>query len=85
MVVGARLAESTNPRLRFSGEMLLSYFLGRIDGRSPHVNLERLIEREAKKMTAADQKNVARRCGAEFSARGAQITRIGEDLERSGK
>jgi hypothetical protein len=85
MVVGARLSESPNPRLRFSGEMLLSYFLGRIDGRSPHVDLEGLIEREAKKMTATDLRNAVRRCGTEFSARGAQITRIGKDLERSGK
>lgn len=85
MVVGARLAESPNPRLRLSGEMLLSYFLGRIDGRSPHIDLEALIEREAKKMTTSDLRNVARRCGTEFSARGAQITRIGKDLERSGK
>lgn len=85
MVVGARLAESPNPRLRFSGEMLLSYFLGRIDGRSPKVDLEALVKREGSEMMASSFRRWAHRCGAEFSARGAEITRIGKDLERSGK
>lgn len=85
MVVGARFAESPDQRLKISGEMLLSYFLGRIDGRSPHVDLESLIAREAGKMTTSDLKDAARRCGTEFSARGVEITHIGKDLARMGK
>lgn len=82
VVVGARVAESPDQRLKSSGQMLLSYFLGRIDGRSPHVKLEALIAQEAAKMTPADFKNAARRCGTEFSARGVEVTQIGKDLAR---
>lgn len=51
ILVGARLSESPDQGQRLSGEMLLTYFLGRIDGRSPSADLETLITREAQKMT----------------------------------
>ena len=80
VVVGARLSGSQ----RQAGAMLLIYFLGRIDGRSPHADLEALVEQEAKKMTASDFSNWTGRCVAEFSARGEQITKIGKSLQLSG-
>jgi hypothetical protein len=80
VVVGARLSGSQ----RQAGTMLLIYFLGRIDGRSPHADLEALVEQEAKKMTASDFSHWTSRCGAEFSARGEQITKIGKSLQLSG-
>ena len=65
--------------------MLAIYFLGRIDGRSPNADLEALLKKTAKKMTAAELRSAASRCGAEFSRRGAEITRIGKTLEQLGK
>lgn len=85
IVVGARLSESADQRQRISGEMLLTYFLGRIDGRSPNADLEAMIGREAQKMTASGFAKAARRCGTEFSARGAEFVRIGKALEQLGK
>lgn len=85
IVVGARISESADPRQRTSGEMLLTYFLGRIDGRSPNVDLETLIVREARRMSPADITRAAHRCGKEFSARGPEMVRIGKALVRSGK
>lgn len=85
IVVGARLSESADQKQRLSGEMLLTYFLGRIDGRSPNADLETMIGREAQKMTPSDFAKAARRCGAEFSARGVEFVRIGKALERLGK
>lgn len=83
MVVGARLSESADQRQRMSGEMLLSYFLGRIDGRSPSADLEVLMKRVGK-ISESDFRRAAKRCGAEFSARGAQIARIGKSLSQLG-
>lgn len=85
IVVGARLSESADQKQRLSGEMLLTYFLGRIDGRSPNADLETMIGREAQKMTPSDFSKAARRCGAEFSARGVEFVRIGKALEGLGK
>ena len=83
MVVGARLSESADRRQRMSGEMLLTYFLGRIDGRSPNADLEALMKRVGK-MSEPDFRRAATRCGTEFSARGAQIVQIGKSLSQLG-
>lgn len=83
MVVGARLLESADQRQRMSGEMLLTYYLGRIDGRSPNVDLEALMKRVGK-MSESNFRRAATRCGTEFSARGAQIVRIGKSLSQLG-
>lgn len=65
--------------------MLAIYFLGRIDGRSPNADLQELLKREAKKMTASEFSGAAGRCGMEFSRRGAEIARVGKTLEQLGK
>ena len=85
ILVGARLSASKDQRQRLSGQELLIYFIGRIDGRTPKINLEALVDGEAERMTAVDLKNAAQRCGRELSAGGAEITRIGESLERLEK
>lgn len=85
LVVGARLASSSDWRERQRGSIMAIYFLGRIDGRSPHVDLQMLLKREAKKMTVAELKRAARRCNVELSARGAEIAQIGKTLEQLGK
>lgn len=85
IVVGARLSASSDQRLKLSAQMLLAYYLGRIDGRSMKIDLDALIQREAENMTSADFRSAARRCGTEFSDRGAEIVRIGKSLTQLGK
>lgn len=82
VLVGARLSASKDQKQRLSAEMLLVYFVGRIAGRSPNIDLEQLVDSEARRMTEADFKNAAVRCGRGLSAGGAEITRIGKSLER---
>lgn len=84
IVVGARLTASSDRKQKQPSQMLLSYFLGRVDGRSPNVDLEALIEQEARRMTPSEFRSAAHRCGTESSARGAQIVRIGKSLARLG-
>ena len=85
LVVGTRLAASSDQRQKLAGTMLAIYFLGRIDGRSPNADLQELLKRDAKKMTASELRGAASRCGTEFSRRGAEITRVGKTLEQLGK
>lgn len=85
LVVGARLASSPDQQQKLTGSMLAIYFLGRIDGRSPTVDLQELLKREAKKLTGSEFGSAASRCGAELSARGAEINRIGKTLEQLEK
>lgn len=85
MVVGARLSASSDPQQRVPGQMIVMYYLGRIDGRSPHADLESLIKDQTRKMTASDLKNAAGRCGKEFSARGEAVVQVGKSLTRPAK
>lgn len=85
LIVGTRPATSSDQRVRLSGEMIAAYFLGRVDSRSSSADLEALLRREATKMTASEFRNAAQRCGTEFAARGAEITRIGKRLEKVGR
>lgn len=80
MVIGARLSASTDPQQKVPGQMILMYYLGRIDGRSPNADLKTLIGTETRKMTATDVQNAASRCGKQFAARGEAIVRIGKSL-----
>lgn len=85
LVVATRLAASSDQRQKLAGTMLAIYFLGRIDGRTPNADLQELLRRGAKRMTASEFRDAASRCGMEFSRRGAEITRIGKTLEQLGK
>lgn len=85
LVIGMRFASSPDQQQKLSGTMLTIYFLGRIDGRTPTVDLQELLVQQVKNMNEAALKNAATRCGAELSTRGVEITRIGHTLEELGK
>jgi hypothetical protein len=59
------------------------YYIGRIDGRVPQVDLEALLVKELSVMTQADLKSEAQRCGASLTARGQEITQIGKKPHRA--
>ena len=52
--------------------------------RSPTLDLQAALVEQAKKMTRADLKSAAVRCGKELSARGAEVTRIGHNISGLG-
>jgi hypothetical protein len=58
----------------------MAYFLGRLDGHAPGLDLEQLIKAETNRMTAADFREEARRCDDEFASKGRQLAKIGHDL-----
>lgn len=65
--------------------MIATYYLGRLSGRSPHSNVERLISLEAQKMTLTEFQVNATRCGNALAAEGRQIQRISMGLFRKEK
>ena len=60
------------------------YFLGRIDGRSPGLDLENAIAAEAADMDEAQQKALLESCGAQLAKRGSEVVAAGERLEARG-
>lgn len=85
MVVGAQLSASSDPHQKVPGQMILMYYLGRIDGRSPNTDLKSLLKNETQKMTTSALQSAASRCGKEFSARGEAIVQIGKSLSKTAK
>jgi hypothetical protein len=84
VIVGMRMIEMTNQTYRASGMMATLYYIGRLDGRTPNLNLENLIFKELKTMTAVDYSAEAKRCGIALTARGQEITKMGKDLVERG-
>jgi hypothetical protein len=85
VVVGLRLSESTNATQQNSGAMLMLYYIGRLDGEAPTVEVEDFLIQEVGKMSASDLDKEARRCGAILEKKGNQITKIGQDMIRRGQ
>ncbi|HMI39914.1 MAG TPA: hypothetical protein VK485_01630 [Sphingomicrobium sp.] len=58
------------------------YFLGRVDGRSPDLDLESAIVAEASSMTDASLKSLLQSCGQLMQERGRAVQGIGERMQK---
>jgi hypothetical protein len=85
VVVGMKLAGTANSSDQSRGLLLTLYYIGRLDGRSPKLDIEHLIIEETRRMADADYASEERRCGAALAEKGHQITEIGKHLVESGK
>ena len=83
VVVALHLISSQVPQQREMGMMAAMYYFGRLDGQSPHANIEHLIANAAAQMTSADLKSDAVRCGRSLQVKGQQITKIGIDISHN--
>ena len=80
VIVGLLLVQKTDANQRSSGQMLSMYYIGRLDGRVPKLDLEELLIREGNSMTESDINSEAIRCGASLRDKGQEIVRIGKDI-----
>ena len=80
VAVGIRSAALPDSRQKSTGLLMALYFIGRLDGRDPKLDLETLLSEQLSKMTAADFAAEATRCGSSLATKGAQITKLGQDL-----
>jgi hypothetical protein len=79
-IVGINFAGMPDASHQTAGTMLSLYYIGRLNGRAPKLNVEDLLIKEIKAMTPADYESEARRCGASLSEKGQEIARIGKDI-----
>jgi hypothetical protein len=85
VVVGMQLSGMANSPQQSRGIVLTWYYIGRLDGRMPKLDIEDLLIKETSKMTASDYASEARRCGASLAEKGQKVTQIGQDLIERGK
>lgn len=84
VIVGALLVQKDATQ-RSTGMMLSMYYIGRLDGRLPKLDLEELLIKEGNRMTASDIGSEAKRCGASLADKGQELTRIGKDIVEKEK
>jgi hypothetical protein len=77
LVVG--FAISSEAAKQAAGTLLSLYYIGRIFGRTPQLDLEALLVKEIRVMTQADLNSEAQRCGVSLTAKGQEITQIGKN------
>ncbi len=78
-------ANSSDPTVKSAAQMGVVYFLGRLDGRTPNLDLTSRAKEEIKTMTDADLKAQIQTCGASFSARGHALDVMGSALDAMNK
>ena len=82
-ILVAQLSGSEDPALRDAGRIGSQYFLGRIDGRAPGLDLEAVMVAEAD-AAIADRKALFPYCGDLMKKRGAEVEAIGNRLAARG-
>jgi hypothetical protein len=79
-----QLAKMDKPEFQQAGMMASLYYIGRLDGRVPDLDLEGALEREFKAMTPPEYGPLLQSCGATMQGRGAKISEIGANLSKKG-
>jgi hypothetical protein len=83
LIVAAMAASSTNPQTRQGGLVSFLYFQGRIEGRSPNLDLGQAIVAEVQRFPRAEFPREGQRCGGILSARGAYLRQLGPRLQQA--
>lgn len=81
VAVGLRAGELPDSRQKSTGLLMALYFIGRLDGRNPKLDLQTLVIAQLAKMSSADFDSEAVRCGNDLTTKGQQITKIGQALQ----
>jgi len=81
VAVGIRAAVMPDSHQKSTGTLLVLYYLGRLDGREPTLDIEKLLTEQIRHMTDADYANEGARCQKDLTTKGAQITHLGEALQ----
>ena len=85
VVVGMKIGSSGNSTQQSAAMMTVLYYIGRIDGREPALDIEVMLAKEFVKMTPADFRREATRCGGHLTEKGKEITKMGEDMTELGR
>jgi hypothetical protein len=82
-IVSLQMITAADPTQKIAGTMAHSYWLGKIDGRAPQLDLEASVLAALPAMANQDLFWAeAVRCGQEMIKRGQAETEIGKDIQR---
>ena len=81
LVVGYALSGSEQETHKSAAVPFSLYYLGRVDGRSPAIDLGKRLGDLATSMTSDDLKADAARCGADYQRRASALQAAGKTLQ----
>jgi hypothetical protein len=79
------LADTDDPAVKQAAAAGTLYFLGRLDGRSPNLDIETAVAAEMRGMTEAEIRSLLKSCGDTIKGRGDYLIAIGKALEKLDK
>jgi hypothetical protein len=83
LVVGLAMSQSSNQGQASAAPLVSLYYLGKIDGRDPNLDLERNLGQLSRSMTQADIRSAAARCSVELEKRSESLRAIAARLQAS--
>jgi len=84
-IVALQMISSQNSNTQMAAFMAHGYWLGRLDGRAPDMDIEAQVIAEIPNMTKPEFFQAeAARCGQVMIARGQAETKMGEDMKKRG-
>ncbi|HKD46984.1 MAG TPA: hypothetical protein VKB67_04820 [Rhizomicrobium sp.] len=81
-IVYMQMGSSKEPGVQSAGIMGTLYFMGKLDGRNPDLDLENAILTEIPKLRGGVFNDEAARCQSELQARGQAETAMGKDMQQ---
>ncbi|HYM18762.1 MAG TPA: hypothetical protein VEU06_09380 [Micropepsaceae bacterium] len=85
LIASLSSGNSNDETVKTAGFLASLYYLGRLDGGAPNLDLESRMIAEIDKMTPEDVRSEAARCGSTMQARGAAFSEIGNHLVERGQ
>ncbi|HEX8527535.1 hypothetical protein [Allosphingosinicella sp.] len=85
LLAAASLTESKDEKIKQVGAAGALYYLGRLDGRTPDLDIEAVVAAEADAVARAEQGPLLKKCGDTLQRRGDYLVSAGKALEKRGK
>ncbi len=82
VVVAMGLTQSPDPQVKALAAAATLYYVGRLDGRAPDLDLEPAMVRQVNSMSMDDMRGELQRCAGALQARGDKLKAIGADLQK---
>jgi hypothetical protein len=82
LLAAVAMMNSPNNTIRAAAATSALYYLGRVDGREPHLDLEKLLAQQSQQISPTDLVAESKRCGQELSTRARILSTIGQRLPK---
>src|ERR1700722_15918296 len=79
-MVYMQMGTSKEPAIQAAGSLGMLYFLGKLDGRTPDLDVENRVIAELPNLKGDYFRAEAVRCGSELQKRGREVTAMGKDM-----